>query len=79
MTELALVVLAAAAIGVGIWLRGRRRSGNTSNDALTRACSGDEEQARRLEDLEHRNAPEQLSRRAARQRALQRLIDDRGR
>ncbi len=78
MAELLLIGAIVAVGGVVFWLR--QRSGHVideNNDALTRACSGDREQARRLEDLEHSRASEPLSRKEARQRALERLIDDR--
>ncbi len=78
MSELLLIGALLAVGAVVVWLRQRRRGGlDDSNDALTRACSGDREQARRLEDLEHSRASQPLSRQEARQRALERLIDDR--
>lgn len=78
MAELLLIGAIVGVGGVVFWLR--QRSGRVvddSNDALTRACMGDEEQARRLEDLEHSQASSPLSRKQARQRALEKLIDDR--
>ncbi|WP_290653269.1 hypothetical protein [Aquisalimonas sp.] len=80
MSELLLIVAAAGAVALILWLRRRRgNAAGNENDALTRACWGDREQARRLEDLEHDRATTPLSRRSARRRALERLKDDRGR
>ena len=78
MAELLVIAALLALGGLVFWLR--QRSGRVideKTDALARACSGDSEQARRLEDLEHSRASEPLSRKEARQRALERLIDDR--
>ncbi len=71
-------LLAAVLLGVG------KRSGQGGGgrrgraDALTRACHGNRAQAERLEALEQRRAGGKLSRRAARQRALERMTRDRG-
>ncbi|WP_290631014.1 hypothetical protein [Aquisalimonas sp.] len=77
MSELLLIGAAIGVVALVVWLRRRRGTVDPGNDRLTRACSGDQVQAQRLEDLEHSQSPEPLSRQEARARALERLIDDR--
>lgn len=77
MSELLLIGAAIGITALVVWLRRRRGSVDLENDPLTRACSGDQAQAKRLEDLEHTQSPDRLSRTEARKRALERLIDDR--
>lgn len=80
MAETLVLVVIAGVIGGIAWLRFRQGSGAAGgDDALTRACLGDREQAQRLEDLEHARANETLSRKQARERARLRLLDDRAR
>ena len=80
MAETLVLLVIAGVIGGIAWLRYRQGGGvGGGDDALTRACFGDREQAQRLEDLEHERATEQLSRKQARERARLRLLDDRAR
>lgn len=79
MAELLLITAIGAIAALVVWLRYRGTSIDNADDALTRACSGDRDQAQRLEDLEHRQASQPLSRKEARTRALEKLIDDRSR
>lgn len=77
MSEILLIGTAIGVAALVVWLRRRRGSVAPGNDPLTRACSGDQAQAKRLEDLEHAQSTDPLSRSEARKRALERLIDDR--
>lgn len=81
MAETLVLLVIAGVIGGIAWLRYRQGGGigGGGDDALTRACFGDREQAQRLEDLEHEWANEPLSRKQARERARLRLLDDRAR
>ncbi|ABM61184.1 hypothetical protein [Halorhodospira halophila] len=73
-----VVGLALAALVAAIVIQ--RRGGRLTpggDDALTRACHGDQEQADRLEAAEQERAGRRLSRNEARRRAAERLKRDR--